>query len=93
MKLITILKSKIKNKSKITDEWYLKRLEICNKCEYNSKNYNKDKGIWYWMWNILNLKKPFCTICGCEVAAKASVEFEECSLPEINKEPKWTKII
>ena len=45
------------------------------------------------MWNILNLKKPFCTICGCEVAAKASVEFEECSLPEINKKPKWIKII
>ena len=41
----------------------------------------------------LNFKKPFCTICGCEIKAKASEELETCSLYEINEEPKWKSLI
>lgn len=41
------------------------------------------------MWEILNFKKPFCTVCGCEIQAKASEKLEECSDWE-NK--KWEAI-
>ena len=94
MNIIRIIKAKLRDKDKIKEDWYLERLKICGGCEYNSKNYNKKKGLWYWFWNTLNFKKPFCTICGCEIKAKASEkEIEECSLSEIGEEPKWTKII
>lgn len=89
MKLIRIIRAKLKNKEKIKDSWYHERLKICNECPFNSKNTKENKSFKYKFWNILNLKENFCTICGCEIKAKASESMEECSMGEIGKEPKW----
>lgn len=69
--------------------WYRERLKICSECPLNSINVTNKKGWWYRMWNILNFKKPFCTVCGCEIKAKISEQFEKCSLDE-NK--KWDRV-
>lgn len=90
MNIVRILKAKIKNKDKlIGQKWYDDRIKACNECPLNSKNTNSKKGIWYWMWEALNFRKPFCTVCGCEIKAKASEKLEECS-DEVNK--KWESI-
>ena len=95
-KLVRIIRSKFKDKSKIKEDWYFKRLELCGSCMYNSKNvkrYNPEntKGLKFIFWKIANLWKDFCTICGCEIKAKTSEELEICSLIEINKKPKWNQ--
>lgn len=93
-KLIIIIRAKFRDKDKMMiNEWYVDRISKCGICPYNSKNVKNRKSIWYKMWNILNFKKPFCTICGCEIKAKASEELENCSLYELNKEPKWKSLI
>lgn len=89
MELIRIIKAKLRNKNKITDSWYHERLEICNKCPFNSKNTVGKKDLRHRVWEFLNLKEHFCTICGCEIKAKASESMEECSMSEIGQEPKW----
>ena len=77
-KIWTIIKAKLLDKDKLKGTaWYDERIELCKNCPLNSIN-NMDRGFRYWLWDILNLKKPFCTVCGCEIKAKASVEFEEC---------------
>lgn len=85
-KIKTIIIAKTRNKSIIKDEWYLDRLEICGSCPLNSKNIKIRKNFKYWFWNLLNLKKPFCTVCGCEIKAKASEEMEKCP------EGKWGRV-
>lgn len=92
MNLLRIIRAKMRDKSKIKEDWYLDRLNKCATCPFNSKNVKGNKGIKYKIWNILNFKKPFCTICGCEIEAKASEELEICSLVEIDKEPKWVQV-
>ena len=88
-----ILKAKLSSK-KDMDSWYYQRLVKCAFCPYNSKNTSFKKfTLRMWKWYLLNLFKPFCTICGCEITAKASMEIEECSLSEIGKEPKWVSIL
>lgn len=71
----------------MTLPWYNERIKICNTCPFNSKNVENKKGLRYWFWNILNLKEPFCTVCGCEIKAKASEEIEEC------EKEKWKSLI
>lgn len=95
MKILRILKAKLRNKSDIKEEWYHERLKICETCPFNSKNTDREnkKTFKYKLWNLLNLHKHFCTICGCEIKAKASDEMEECSMVELDKEPKWKRII
>lgn len=92
-KLLVILKAKFSNKENLGD-WYQDRLEICKTCPKNSKNIPLRKyTLRMWKWYILNLFKPFCSICGCEIAAKASVEIEDCALEEIGQKPKWVSIL
>jgi hypothetical protein len=89
MNIIKILKAKLRNKNKLLGEkWYNDRINACNSCPLNSINTNK-KNLWYRFWDLLNFKKPFCTVCGCEIKAKASEKLEECS-DENNK--KWEAI-
>lgn len=85
-KIIRIIRSKFRDKSTIKDQWYLDRMETCNGCPLNSKNTKLTKNFKYWILNILNLKKPFCTVCGCELEAKASEEMEKCP------EGKWGRV-
>lgn len=72
----------------MNEVWYRERMSICKECPFNSRNVSK-KGIWYRFWDVLNFKEPFCVICGCEIAAKASVKEQKCSLKD---DPKWVSI-
>lgn len=82
MKILRIIRSKLRNKDKLKKEkWYLDRLGFCNSCPFNSKNCKK-KNLKYFIWDFLNMNKNFCTICGCEIEAKASEKLEECSRDE-----------
>ena len=83
-----IIESRIvyyKNKDK---DWYKERKKICDSCPLSSKN-KKELSFKEKIFRILNLKKPFCTICGCPTHLLTSLEENECSLYEINQEPKW----
>lgn len=95
MKIFRIIRAKLKNKDKIKDDWYYKRLSICETCPLNSKNSEGDhkKTFKYKFWNLLNLYQHFCTVCGCEIKAKASEELEVCSLVELDLKPKWEQEI
>jgi hypothetical protein len=90
MKLIRILKAKLRNKNKLKKEnWYKNRLDTCAACPFNSRNTEEGKNIKYKFWRVMNIGRDFCTICGCEIKAKASEPLEECSA-----EPKkWEAII
>lgn len=83
MKIIRIIRSKIRNKDKIKDEFYHRRMKICKECPLYSDNLVENKNLKYWFFKILNLNENFCTICGCESKAKASEELESCP------EGKW----
>lgn len=86
-KIIRILRSKLRNKSEIKDEFYLERIEVCKDCPLNSKNIKGKFSIKYKILKFLNLGEDFCTLCGCEIRAKASEEIETCP------ENKWKKLI
>ena len=72
-------------------DWYKERKAICDICLHNSKN-KKLKTFKEKLFNILNIKKPFCTICGCSVKYLCSLDFNECSLYERGEEPKWKSV-
>jgi len=83
-----IIQSRIvyyKNREK---DWYKDRRNICDVCPLNSKN-KKELSLKDKIFRILNLKSHFCTICKCPIHLITSLEESECSLYEVNKEPKW----
>lgn len=88
--LITIINSKISDKSKLGD-WYKDRLKICMSCEYNSENKSSltfsEKAI-----VAVNLGKASCLACGCEIEAKASVQTGDCGAVKKLEKSKWLKI-
>ena len=87
-KIYIILRAKLRNKDSIKDQWYLNRLDICNKCVFNSKYTEpENKSIRYHLFKYLNLFKNFCTVCDCEIKAKASEEMEKCP------KNKWKQIL
>ena len=88
-KIFIIIRAKLRDKDSLKEEWYLNRLDICNTCPFNSKSQKENRNIKYYIYKILNLGEYFCTICGCEIKAKASEEMETCSLKDIDKDPKW----
>lgn len=89
-KLLTIIKAKLSDKSELGD-WYRDRLRTCMGCEFNSETKDKltikDK-----LKVAANLGEPTCLACGCEIAAKASVEIEDCGMVEKGLPSKWIKI-
>lgn len=85
-KIVRIIRAKFRNKDKIQDSFYKERLEICKQCPLYSKNTKGVKNLKYKFWDLVNFKKPFCTVCGCEIKAKASEEMETCP------EGKWPEI-
>ena len=82
-----VIKSKFTKKEEL-GQWYKDRVEICNACPKNSK-YKKRKNLTHWFWSLLSLNKDYCTICGCTIVDKASVELEDCS----DTPKKWKSII
>lgn len=80
------------NKLPVGEAWYEKRLEICNSCEFNTKNIDK---------NLLSItdriqinsglcdNNNHCTACKCCIERKCSVKTETCGLVKIGKTPKW----
>lgn len=76
----------------IGEKWYEDRLEICNTCEYNSKNIEKGK---LSMADRIKVatglcdNNNHCTACGCCIERKSSVKSETCGLASIDKDPKW----
>ena len=89
MNILRIIRAKLVTKyTNSKEDWVIERRELCKKCPFMSKN-NIQSNFKYKFWNFLNFKRPFCTICGCEIAAKTAEPLEECSLSELGKEPKW----
>ena len=74
------------------ESWYESRLEICNACEFNTKNTPKDK---LSITDRIQINSGVCdnnnhcTACGCCVERKCSVKSETCGLEKIGKTPKW----
>ncbi len=87
----------------VGEEWFEKRLEICNACEFNSENV--DPGTLTGIDKLRHedslikrrlmpnyLKKAFCTKCTCPIENKCSVKFETCGLAEKGLKPKWVAL-
>lgn len=87
----------------VGEEWFEKRMAICNTCEFNSKNVDvssltgidklrtEDSFIKRRMMPNY-LKKDFCTKCTCPIENKCSVKFETCGLAERGQVPKWKAV-
>ena len=75
-KIVNIIKSNfIKGES--LPEWYEKRLEICSKCQFNSKNVGQEeKSIGRKGWELI--AGAHCLKCGCTVSKKSKIEEEFC---------------
>lgn len=90
----TIAKAFI-NPLPVGEEWYEKRLEICNGCEYNSANVDSEK---LSFGAKLKIQSGFCdngnhcTACGCCIERKCGSRVSECGLVELKMEPKWKAI-
>jgi len=88
--LLKIINAKISDKSKL-GEWYQDRLKVCLSCEYNSEN-KKNLTITDKVIIAANLGKAACLACGCEIAAKASIQTEDCGIIKKGLKSKWLKI-
>lgn len=67
-----------------------KRREICNSCDFNSKN-KEDKGLFNEIRSNV-IKEPFCTACGCQIKQKTASETEVCGAVYFDLKPKWNRI-
>lgn len=86
-KIIRIINSRLRGR-KYTGDFHRERYKVCKNCEFNSLHNSKNT-LKYKFWSLMNFKKVFCTICGCDIFLKTSEELEECSY----NPPKWKKII
>ena len=89
MKIIRIIRSRLFRK-KDQPQFYYDRLKVCDTCEYNS--VNKEMTFKEKFYYLVNSLKPFCTICKCQLEAKASEPRENCGMVNLGKESKWIKI-
>lgn len=87
----TIAKAMI-NPLPIGEEWFEKRMEICNACERNTKNMSKKE-----LSTIDKIKLAtnlcpegdHCTACGCCTHRKASQKDQACGLKDEGLPTKW----
>lgn len=78
-KIYRIIKAKLFGKYKYkNEEWFKERKKICDSCPLQSDNKENKKGLRFVILKTLNLNKPFCTVCGCEIEAKISEQYESC---------------
>lgn len=61
-----------------------KRLAICQSCIYFDQKGETEK--------VVLKGKPACSICGCNIKLLTACRACDCSLADINEEPKWTAI-
>lgn len=76
----------------VDEKWFQDRMEICNGCEFNSKNIAKtDLSTESKIKNAISLcpQGDHCTKCGCCTHEKASQKIEVCGLAEAGEAPKW----
>jgi hypothetical protein len=93
-KVKTIAKAFV-NPLPVGEDWYEKRLEICNGCEYNSANIESIKlsfGSKLKIQSKLCDNGNHCTACGCCIERKCGSRVSECGLVELKMEPKWKAI-
>lgn len=80
----------------VDQEWFQKRMEICNSCEWNSKNIDPEKLATKHKVILKTIckgdEKMNCTACGCCLPQKPSQKSETCGLIELGKEPKWSAL-
>lgn len=66
------------------------RLEICNSCEFNTRNTPSEN------LSLLQKQKKvlgdFCTQCGCFISKKTARASEACGLEGTGVEPKWFRV-
>ena len=80
------------NKLPVGEAWYEERLKICNSCEFNTKNIEKEK---LSITDRIQINSGICdnnnhcTACKCCIERKCSVKSETCGLVKIDKTPKW----
>ena len=95
MKKIKTIAKAFSEKLPEGQDWYEKRLAICNACEYNTKNMSKE--------NLSIADKiqistgvcdnnNHCSACKCCIERKCSVKTEVCGLEYIDLEPKWLEL-
>jgi len=94
-KVKTIAKAFI-NPIPVGQDWYEKRLDICNGCEFNSANIDPEKlsfGSKLKIQSGLCDKGNHCTACGCCIERKCGSRTSDCGLSEVpGSEPKWKAI-
>lgn len=79
----------------VGEEWYEKRVETCNSCEYNIKNIPEDKRAFT---DKLKVKSGVCddgnhcTACGCCILRKCAVKTEVCGRADKGLTPLWVPI-
>jgi len=81
----------------VDQEWYQKRVSICQECPLNSANIKEDDMTF--MQKIEKKAKApicddgnYCTACGCCILRKCSVKTETCGAKEVGQTPKWLPI-
>ena len=79
--MLNILKSFFTQSRK--EDWIEERRAICKACPLNSRN-KKLRTRKDFIGYVLNIGRPFCTSCLCDVKRKTSLETSECP------EKKWT---
>lgn len=79
-KALSIFRAKFRDKDKMMKhQWYVERVKSCYSCPFNSSNTKSKNGFKFRFWKTMNLNNSFCTICGCDILAKASEPMESCS--------------
>ena len=87
---ITIAKA-LFSETPVNEDWYQKRLSICETCPLNSKNAESVSALQTKTSKYVCKGGPVCTACGCCIELKAGVKTETCGLiekPELGT-PKW----
>lgn len=77
------------------EDWYEKRMAICETCPLNSKNMAREQLSGTDKVKIdLNVcpEGDHCTACGCCTHRKASQKSETCGKKEIGEEPLWVAV-
>lgn len=93
MKILEIINSRFKYKKLSKEDFYKKRYAICMACPFNSSKKKYSNILKTVFYGVLNFFNTSCTICGCGIKYKVSVKTARCSLIEIDKEPKWERIL
>lgn len=77
------------------EKWYQDRLEICNSCEYNTRNILASE---LKLTDKIKIStgvcdnNNHCTACGCCIERKCSVKQEVCGKTVIGLEPNWVAL-